>query len=288
MIYADNPPTEALEQGDILKKTDALVGLLTKYHPHYAQHPENKFFTVLTQSCDLVTRTGGGCKARYISLAPVRPLQTIITRELGAKLHNLLDGAQAFSTRQHKASVEQFLHRLFNNNEPPFFYYEAKHDSGIYDDMCAVLALPISLKPEHYETLRRAKLAGITDVFQAKLGWLVGQLYSRVGTPDLEAANLAAKVKSYVEDVAIWLDENEADKLKIMVDAHYQAAAEPKPVGPKELHAMIAQIPKKKKLVIDAVLDVAATQNLIPDGQSAERFQFRRALDRDPVLAKLF
>jgi hypothetical protein len=198
LIYQKSPPLDTLEQGDILQKSPALEALLTKYHPHYAQHQDNKFFTVLTQSCDLVPRAGG-CGARYISLAPVRPLKVVLKREFDGKLENVGLGAQPFATHRVRSAFEQFLQRLFNNNEAPFFYFEAAHESGIYEEMCAMLALPISLKPEHYGTLVAAKLAGISDVFQAKLGWLLGQMYSRVGTPDLEPATMAEKIKTYTE-----------------------------------------------------------------------------------------
>jgi hypothetical protein len=265
LIYQLAPPLDKLEQGDILQKSEALEALLTKYHPHYAQHPDNKFFTVLTQSCDLVPRPGG-CSARYISLAPVRPLKVVLRREFDGKLENTSPGAQPFAPHRVRTSFEQFLQRLFNNNEPPFFYFEAAHQSGIYEEMCAMLALPISLKPEHYDTLRAAKLAGISDVFQAKLGWLIGQMYSRVGTPDFEPATLAAKVKAYTEGI---------------VAQHGSSPSR------KELASMISQIPKRKNLVINSVLDVAASQGLFA-AVSPERLSFRRALEKDSTFAGLF
>jgi hypothetical protein len=280
LIYQLPPPLDKLEQGDILQKSEALEALLTKYHPHYAQHPDNKFFTVLTQSCDLVPRSGG-CSARYISLAPVRPLKVVLKREFDGKLENIGPGAQPFAPHRVRTSFEQFLQRLFNNNEPPFFYFEAAHQSGIYEEMCAMLALPISLKPEHYDTLRTAKLAGISDVFQAKLGWLIGQMYSRVGTPDFEPATLSEKVKAYTEGIAVWLEDSDAKALRGLVAQH---GANP---GRQELASMISQIPKRKNLVINSVLEVAASQGLFA-AVSPERRNFRRALEKDPTFAALF
>jgi hypothetical protein len=285
LIYQQHAPLDRLEQGDILKKTDELQALLKKYHPHYAEHKENKFFTVLTQSCDLVPRDGG-CSARYISLAPVRPLKTILNREFEGRFHNIGIGSQPFATHRDRTSLEQFLQRLFNNNEPPFFYYEAAHESGVYDEMCAMLALPISLKPEHYELLRAAKLKGITDVFQAKLGWLLGQMYSRVGTPDFEAGALAQKVKTYMEGVAIWLEDSDAKNLRTLVEQH-KLEKGLDVVGAKDLATLITQIPKRKNLVIDAVLDVVSAKGLIAT-PSPERRDLRRALEKDSAFSKLF
>ncbi len=284
-IYQESPPSDALEQGDVLHRSDAIQALLTAYHPYYAQHNENKFFVVLTQSCDLVKRNGD-CAARYIALAPVRPLKTIVRREFEGKLENAQAGGQPFGSQRTRVTFEQFLNRLFNNNEPPFFYFEAEHQRGIYEDMCAMLALPISLKPEHYDSLLAAKLTGITDVFQAKLGWLLGQMYSRVGTPDLPPTVVAARVKSYTDGTVLWLDDPDAKALRNMLDERARAG-NAAPVNRNDLAALIRQIPKKKNAVIDAVLEVGAAQGLFP-AVSNERREFRRALEKDPAFSKLF
>src|ERR1700722_20956259 len=76
-FYNKNPPTGELEQGDLLQPDAELQALIQTYHQYYAQHHENKLYVVLTQSCDLVYRDGA-CKAHYISIAPVRPLRTVI------------------------------------------------------------------------------------------------------------------------------------------------------------------------------------------------------------------
>ncbi|BAC47429.1 bsr2164 [Bradyrhizobium diazoefficiens USDA 110] len=39
----------------------------------------------------------------------------------------------------------------------------------------------------HLATCVAAKILQLTDTFQAKLGWLVGQMYSPVGTQDMDA-----------------------------------------------------------------------------------------------------
>jgi hypothetical protein len=285
LIYQQNSPQDRLEQGDILKKSDELVSLLRTYHPYYAEHKDNKFFVVLTQSCDLVQRDGT-CSARYISIAPVRPLKIILEREFEDKLENIGNGSKPFATQRVQTNLRQFLERLFRNNEPPFFYFETMHEIGIYDEMCAMLSLPISLKPEHYETLRLAKIVGITDVFQAKLGWLLGQMYSRVGTPDLEESTISDKLNNYIDGVAIWLSDSDSKHLRKLVD-EYKSQPNGGVVGPTELSELISKIPKRKNQVIDAVLDVVSNQSLIAT-PSKERKNLRRALEKDPVFSKLF
>lgn len=271
-----------LEQGDLLRRSDALLALLDKYHPYYKSREENKYFAVLTQSCDLVRRSGG-VGARYLALAPVRPLRTILRREFEGKLENIGPGAQPFGAQRTRTSMEQLLGRLFNNNEPQFFFYPQESSIGIAEDSCAILALSISLKPEHYDTLLSAKIAGISDVFQAKLGWLVGQMYSRVGTPDTAPADLTRKVNEYLKGVALWLEEPQLAALRPAV-AGYLAANPDSTVNAAVLQQLMAAIPKRKALVIDAVLDVLAKRGLAPN-PSLERRAVRLALEADPAFA---
>ena len=71
------------------------------------------------------------------------------------------------------------------NKEPDYFFLSDDTSLGFPDRMVAFLKLSISLKADlHYDTCLSAKVLGLTDAFKAKLGWLVGNMYSRVGTPD--------------------------------------------------------------------------------------------------------
>lgn len=74
---------EDLMQGDILRKTPEIDRVLNEAHPYYFQNKNNKYLIVLTQSCDLVRRPENDpCAARYISIAPVRPLSLVIERQV--------------------------------------------------------------------------------------------------------------------------------------------------------------------------------------------------------------
>ena len=76
------------------------------------------------------------------------------------------------------------------------------------------LALSVALRISHYDACIGAKVAQLDDVFQAKVGWLTGNLYSRVGTPDLEEKeDDAERIKEqFYEDVlrsrTVWLKYN--------------------------------------------------------------------------------
>jgi hypothetical protein len=280
----DKSPPDFIEQGDILQPTEQLLQLLRTYHPYYAEHRENKYFVVLTQSCDLVMRDGGPCNARYVTLAPVRPLPAIIDREFGSKLKALDDG-QHFASHRIKGEVERFLARLFNNNEPGLFYLEEDNGAKVPEAMCVVLALPIALKAEHYPTFLAARVVGIDDTFQAKLGWKLGEIYSRVGTPDLyEGSVMTGKVNSVAGRLALWLATEDIEELERLIAIERQSGAR---VDAESLHALLTKLPKKKERAVEVVLGIATALGLVKD-PSPERFKFRKMLNNDRDFSALF
>jgi hypothetical protein len=282
--YKPQSPPNDLEQGDVLRCTEGLLALLRKYHPYYADHPDNRFYQVLTQSCDLVRR-GGPCNARYIAIAPVRPFKVVVHREFDDKLKQI-DVGDPYASSRTKSEVERFLARLFNNNEAPYFYLEAEHGAGLYEAMCSVLALPIALKAEHYETLLGARLIGIDEAFQAKLGWLLGQLYSRVGTRDFEQDDVARKVAEVTDTLAVWLDPTVVSEIEAKI-AKFKEDTPGAKVDEQVFAGLLKSIPQKKARVIDAVLEVATNVGLVQN-PSKERYKFRRGLENDGGLAALF
>ena len=197
-----------LFQGDILKRTVDLDRVLKEVHPHFAAKDSNRLFCVLTQSCDLVRRNGARCSARYITVAAVRPLDIVVVRELESYLDNPISAKLKLIEKRRRAKAEQFLERLFNNNEDDYFYLRKEADLGMPEDHCVFLKLSIPLKSEvNYQMLLDAKMAQLTESFQHKLGYLVGKSYSRIGTQDWVPDNIAEpEFKRMVGQV---LDEKE-------------------------------------------------------------------------------
>ena len=67
--------------------------------------------------------------------------------------------------------------------------------------MVAYLKVSIALKSEkHYKELLNAKVLELSDEFKAKLGWLVGNMYSRVGTTDWESKVSESVRKQMIDD----------------------------------------------------------------------------------------
>ncbi len=201
----------ALLQGDLLIKTPELREVLREAHSYYADAEDYTHFLVLTQSCDLVRRENKSRpKSPYITLAAVRPFSVLLERKLTAFSFTGINGVK-ICDRSKEILARQFLERILHNTEPGFFFFKKECHTALNEDVCAFLALSIALRTDHYDVCVRAKVAQVEDIFGAKIGWAVGQMYSRVGTPDIEE-NMddvgAFKERFFSESLApraIWL-----------------------------------------------------------------------------------
>ena len=198
-VYDDPDPTQ-LAQGDVLRRSEALVDLLDQYHPHYAAHPDYQFFAVLTQSCDLVRRGGKPPKCKYVTIAAARTLEETLLREAAKSQKEWQRQTKVIGGRE-RNSLLMFLHRLLDNNEPGYFYLHEDQQLGIHRSCCVVLPLAVSVRAQHYDMLVEAKIAQIKDTFQAKLGWLIGNMYGRVGTTEWDSQYPDNPLKDVVKTV---------------------------------------------------------------------------------------
>lgn len=177
-----------LKQGDLLRRTDRLEAILREVHPHYAKSQGYRYFIVLTQSCDLVQRDGNPCSARYITIAAVRRLAVVAERQLEKIARGFerdLWDRSGFISDQLEVRLVDFMKRLYNNNETDHFFLYREPAVDLHESHCAVLHLSVALRArEHYDALKDARVLGLTESFQHKLGYQVGKIYSRVGTED--------------------------------------------------------------------------------------------------------
>jgi len=189
--YSDNIDTASLKQGDVLKKSELLTSIISTVHPYF-NSLNYQYFIILTQSCDLVKRTGSKCKSKYITIAAIRSLSDALIREaediattkIERKVTQLID-------EKNSTKISEFLVRLFNNNIPDYFYLHHDVSLDFVEPSVAFLRVSIALKSDlHYDDLLKCKVLELDENFQAKLGWLVGNLYSRVGTVDWVPNNI--------------------------------------------------------------------------------------------------
>jgi hypothetical protein len=182
--YNDVFNSNELSQGDVLKKTSELVEVIDKVHPYF-NSTNYSHFIILTQSCDLVRRKEN-CKARYITIAAVRSLEDALKREALEYANSKLEIiTKQLLDQKNSSKLSDFLARLFNNNIPDYFYLHPEVSRDFANPSVAFLRVSIALKSEiHYEACLAAKVLELSENFKSKLGWLVGNLYSRVGTED--------------------------------------------------------------------------------------------------------
>lgn len=214
--YADFEIASGLEQGDILQPTQALRDVFTRVHPHF-RDPKYLGFLIATQSCDLVRRRAEAPKASYVTLAAIRPLAQVAPKLLSQIVE---PAATSVFPTSRKLAAKQLLHRLLNQNEQSIglFFLHPDVEAGIAEPAAAFLRVTVSLRAEHYDTLRAARVGRLNPEFRAKLGWLIGNLYVRPATTDWEDVPggkdaLDALVEQYVNDVNVrWIDDDIIDQ----------------------------------------------------------------------------
>lgn len=191
----------SLCQGDIIKRTESVDKLIETIHPYYDDSNKYPFFMILTQSCDLIRRDDKNCKSKYITLAAVRPLEVAIERHISEYQKKEFEKSFAYCNEKHKENIRQFLERLFNNNEPNLFYLREEASKELFKDYCAFLHLTVAVKSNlNYDTLLEGKVIQLEESFQHKLGYLTGQIYSRIGTQDWDEESLKALIKKCFKD----------------------------------------------------------------------------------------
>lgn len=182
--YKKEMDKTSLCQGDILENTQQLRSILQEYHPYFLKE-QYKYFMVLSQSCDLVRRNGKKCKTPYITLAAVRSYADFLDKTLVAGKYAERFDRWLLMDEKNRERAYQLIERLYNNTETEYFFLYKEDALDFNESMVAYLKVSIALKSdEHYDTCLSAKKLELTDEFKAKLGWLVGNMYSRVGTAD--------------------------------------------------------------------------------------------------------
>lgn len=182
--YSAFDVADDLFQGDIISRSGEFVKVLSGVFPYFCDKGYIGFL-VTTQSCDLVRRPGNRCKAKYITLVVIRELRSLLP-ELLEELCGT--GIAGVYKKESRYAAEQLLVRIINQNEQTrgLFYLHPDADVGIATPSVAMLRVTFSLRRQHYELLMRARCGRLYGEFANKLGWLSGNLFSRVATPNWE------------------------------------------------------------------------------------------------------
>lgn len=209
--YAEFSESADLFQGDILTPTEELGELFRTVHPHFC---DNKYlgFVVTTQTCDLVRRKGV-CDTQYINVAAVRSLSGVLGKCLDSCCTPVKSGVYIDRDRNR---ANDLLSRVINQNEWKLglFYLYPDGAVGIGEDAVALLRVSVAFLARHYDIMCRARRGRLTPEFANKLGWLLGNLYSRVGTRDWPSAELGQMIRKLLDDEIRWVNERAVDELK--------------------------------------------------------------------------
>lgn len=278
------PQGNNLQQGDLLDKTEETKALLDKIHPHYLRE-DYTHFIVLTQSCDLVRRKNNTCTSRYITLAAVRPLRLALIREIEKYQKSKLTKAAMACNNRVRFRVEHFAERFLNNNEPEYFYLHEQPELGFPYSSCAFLRLSISLRAyEHYDTCLRARILSLTDIFKAKLGWLVGNMYSRVGTEDWVPSRATQDefqqmINDLLDELCMWVDLEKLKLAKKVADEEILAAEM------DDIRKFIdsIEVKSKREHVLERVVQLLRDEEIITDEKLAKSLFMR--MHNDPKIA---
>jgi hypothetical protein len=279
------PEGEHLQQGDVLCKNDQLKLVLKEHFPYYLR-ADFTYFIVLSQSCDLIRRDNDTCEAKYITLAAVRPLSLLLELELKG-YQNDLERAAMVCSQNKKFRLEQFYERLLNNNHSEYFYLHEEPELGFPESSCAFLRLSISLEAmQHYYTCLKSRAISLTNIFQAKLGWLVGNMYSRVGTEDwvpdhLTKQEFDKRIKDVIDGLCPWID-----------DKKLRAANKNVPEGllTKDLETIRNYVnetfaPSKRELALGRIIGLLTELSIVTNEEDEKRI--RNHMNNDPQLSMI-
>lgn len=262
-----------LHQGDILQRTDALGAVIAEAHGYYASEPSYTHFMVLTQSCDLVRRNGKQ-KARYITLAAVRPLSALVDIIISKYKCSPSDVPIVICRAEAAIYARQVLEKLVHNTYDGYFFIPKDSHSRITEDMLAFLPLSIALRVTHFDECLRAKVAELRDIFEAKVGWLTGNLYSRVGTPDIEEVDGAEDIKKQFYDDAlfgrtVWLSaaQNRAFTKSLQAWRRSNDGAQ---VPPDVAIALAREVPRDLDLIAQRAVEELARRGILPNDPAAK------------------
>lgn len=270
-IFKSLPETSfsALRQGDILKRTPELQDALNEAHRYYAEATDYTHFMVLTQSCNLVPRYGK-VKTRYITLAAVRPISELVDRLVDKyKFRDFLFPFPVCAI-EHESLVSQLLERLIHNTEIGHFFIRKNSHPRIVEDLCVFLALSVPLSVKHLQPCLSSKIAELTDIFQAKVGWLTGNLYSHVGTPDIEEGHCDPEAfkKNVYDDVlykkTAWMSPAQLKTLKGAVSKWKKENPDGE-INEAIARELVETLPTDVEIIVERVVRLLSEEKLLRD-----------------------
>ena len=231
--------------------------------------------------------------APYITIAAAKPFKNTIG-DFFAGNSKSVEGAEfSYHLGSLMGRAKQLVERHINNTEPEFFFLPSSGHPNIPEDLVVFLRLTIALRKEHYDTLAQAKIAELADIFQAKLGWLKGNIYSRVATPDIEERDVnAAEIKKefyekYVpKDDLVWLSGLQSRLLRKIVKERRRDSK--RDLSWDEVLEIIEnEVPEDTQIIAANIVERLKKNKLIDAGDDDAAEQFARVIANEPTFKSL-
>jgi hypothetical protein len=202
-------------------------------------------------------------------LAAIRPLELVVER-LIEKLKFQMDFPILVCNKDGERDVQQTLERLLHNVEDGHFFLRRGSHQNITRDLCVFLTLSVALRIGHFDACVSSKIAELQDVFQAKVGWLTGNLYSRIGTPDLEehSENPDAEKRAFYDEAVYsrtaWLTAGQRGKLKDIVH-RWRNTNRGAQLTREIAVELLGRVPENIDLIAGRVVELLVAGQLMPN-----------------------
>jgi len=282
--YDSVQPAAELAQGDIIEPTPEFQSALREFHGGFID-PKYVAFMVLTQSCDLVRRPRN--RGHPVNLCVVREMSSIARTLMGLFCGSEIDGVFVKECRN---EGRMFLNRVINQNEQAvgLFYLHPDADAGVTRPCVAMLRIAFALHSRHHETIKNSRCGRLKPEFQAKLGWLVGNLSSRIATADWSEPKERKREEQSIVDAVL-------DSLVTVTWASFDAVNRAKRAGfaadgksPDEIGTSLDSLEPRPldEQVRDELKRIIAQEDLgiDPDAQ----IRLLKRLPNDASMAELF
>ena len=153
------------------------------------------------------------------------------------------------------------------------------------------LPLSVAVRADHYDACLQAKVAQLDHIFAAKVGWLTGNLYSRVATPDVEEVldNAETFKELFYRDVLLdrtaWLSSPQLKELKNIVSDWKKANPETR-IDETLGRQLLEQVPSVKAIAVSRIVKLLAEAKIL-DKATAQDDIAKNLLMSDAFLGKL-